>query len=116
MIKITDNLIHLMKLLADNTRLEILLTLRYGKELCVSDIEENLDITQSHLSQQLKKLQEADLLLVRREGRKKYYKIRNEDIFKIIKMVQAYLNNIEQNIMEEKMDKMTKRYIMDSLF
>jgi ArsR family transcriptional regulator len=112
---LSNDLINLLKLLGDKTRLEILFALKNEKELCVGSIEENLDISQSYLSQQLKKLQEANLLIVRREGRKKYYEIRNKDIFKIIKMLQAYLNNIDLEIMEEKMEKMSKRGIMDTL-
>lgn len=113
--EISEELVDLIKLLGDQTRLKILYTLRDEEELCVSSIEDRLSITQSHLSQQLKKLHEANLLLVKKEGRKKFYKLRNRDIFKIIKQLRAYLNNIEQDIIEEKIDKISDRDIMDTL-
>lgn len=64
----------LYKALADETRLAALaLILKHG-ELCVCDVMEVLDVTQSKASRHLRYLKNAGLLEDRREGTWVYYR------------------------------------------
>ncbi len=60
--------------LSDPLRLQVLDLLR-EQELCVCDICEALDVTQSKLSFHLKVLKEAQLVQARQEGRWIYYSL-----------------------------------------
>lgn len=60
--------------LSDATRLAILEMLRDG-ELCVCDLQSELDAAQSRLSFHLRVLREAGLVTDRKEGRWSYYSI-----------------------------------------
>ncbi|MCP1673548.1 ArsR family transcriptional regulator [Natronocella acetinitrilica] len=64
----------LLRMLAHEDRLLLLCQLTEG-ELCVSDLEERLDIRQPSLSQQLGVLRRQQLVTTRREGRHIYYRI-----------------------------------------
>jgi len=63
------------KALADETRLKMLWLLLNHKELCVCDITEALDITQSKASRHLATLRHAGLVVDRREAAWSYYSI-----------------------------------------
>jgi ArsR family transcriptional regulator, arsenate/arsenite/antimonite-responsive transcriptional repressor len=76
---IPEEIITLAKALADETRAEIL------KDLCcvwlsVNDIVDKLDgkVNQPTVSHHLKKLEEAELVIVRQEGRNRYYTLNLE--------------------------------------
>lgn len=60
--------------LSDKIRLDILDLLR-SQELCVCELCEKLDVSQSKLSFHLKTLKEAGLLRSRQQGRWMYYRI-----------------------------------------
>ncbi len=73
------DLIDVLKALADHNRLTIIYELR-GKEYCACELLEDLPISQSTLSHHLKILQQAGVVLARREGRWTYYRL-NEVLF-----------------------------------
>jgi ArsR family transcriptional regulator, arsenate/arsenite/antimonite-responsive transcriptional repressor len=60
--------------LSDTLRLEIIELLR-SQELCVCELCDRLDVSQSKLSFHLKNLKEANLVLARQEGRWIYYSL-----------------------------------------
>jgi ArsR family transcriptional regulator, arsenate/arsenite/antimonite-responsive transcriptional repressor len=60
--------------LSDSLRLEIIELLR-SQELCVCELCDKLDVSQSKLSFHLKNLKEANLVLARQEGRWIYYSL-----------------------------------------
>jgi ArsR family transcriptional regulator len=64
---VTDATVRLLKGFADQTRLRILCLLR-DREVCVHDIVEALDMSQSAISHQLRVLRDARLVSHRREG------------------------------------------------
>ncbi len=64
----------MLRSLAHEDRLLLLCRLCQG-ELCVSDLEEELDIRQPSLSQQLGVLRREGLVATRRAGRHIYYRI-----------------------------------------
>lgn len=69
-----DRAVELFHALSDSTRLSILEMLR-GGELCVCELQDELDAAQSRLSFHLRVLREAGLVEDRREGRWSYYSI-----------------------------------------
>ena len=60
--------------LADPLRLQVVELLR-SQELCVCELCEQLDVTQSKLSFHLKNLKEANLIRSRQQGRWMYYSL-----------------------------------------
>lgn len=66
--------VQLLKGFADETRLKILCLLR-GQEVCVHEIVEALDVSQSAVSHQLRVLRDARLVVHRRDGRHVYYRL-----------------------------------------
>lgn len=60
--------------LSDPLRLQVLELLRQG-ELCVCELTEKLEVSQSKLSFHLKTLKEAGLVRARQEGRWIYYSL-----------------------------------------
>ncbi len=66
------DLAELFKVFGDTTRIRILYTL-FESEMCVCDIAELLNMTQSAISHQLRILKQARLVRNRREGKTDYY-------------------------------------------
>ena len=60
------------KTLSDPTRIRVLLALRDG-ELCVCELCDALDVTQSTLSSHLQVIRKSGLVKTRREGKWMYY-------------------------------------------
>lgn len=73
-----DEMISVLKLLADRTRLTILLLIR-DKQRCVCELVEVLQTTQPNISQHMRKLKEAGLVHEDRRGRWAYYSLAVED-------------------------------------
>jgi DNA-binding transcriptional ArsR family regulator len=65
------------QLLAEPRRQEIL-RLVWDRELAAGEIAGRLDVTFGATSQHLRVLREADLVTVRQEGRRRYYRARPE--------------------------------------
>ncbi|MBR4812400.1 MAG: winged helix-turn-helix transcriptional regulator [Lachnospiraceae bacterium] len=70
------------KVIGDDTRLRILASLR-GRELCVSDIANVVDMSKSAVSHQLRVLSSADLVKGRRKGKNVYYSLDDEHVEEI---------------------------------
>ncbi|OEK65690.1 ArsR family transcriptional regulator [Staphylococcus equorum] len=68
--------------LADKNRLKILnqISQSPNKSLCVCDLEALLDLKQSKLSYHLKKLVDAQILILEKHGTWNYYKINEAQI------------------------------------
>ena len=73
----------LMKALANDSRLLILCYLD-GKELSVSELNENLDLSQSALSQHLAVLRRDGLVKTRRDSQTSYYSLSGDQASRII--------------------------------
>ena len=78
------------KVIGDDTRLRILASLR-GRELCVSDIANVVDMSKSAVSHQLRVLKQAKLVKFRREGKTVYYSLADEHVRSIISMGMVHL-------------------------
>lgn len=77
------DLAELFKVFGDSTRVRILFAL-FGAELCVCDLSEALDMTQSAISHQLQILRTNKLVKSRREGKQIYYSLADEHVVTII--------------------------------
>lgn len=80
-----QGLAELFKALADETRSKLLYALSL-RELCVCDLAEILDTSQSNISHHLRYLRAARLVKSRREGRMVFYSLDDQHVEAIIKM------------------------------
>ncbi|MEM4625541.1 MAG: metalloregulator ArsR/SmtB family transcription factor [Candidatus Pacearchaeota archaeon] len=78
--------IDILKSLANETRLKIVKFLVNG-ERCVCEIFPHVKRTQSTVSIHLNNLEKARILESRREGKKIYYKIKDNRVTKLIKLL-----------------------------
>ena len=69
-----NDVLDLLKLLADSTRLRILHLVK-EEELSVAEIQEILDMGQSRISSHLAHLKQGQLVNDRRDGKKAYYQL-----------------------------------------
>ena len=77
------DLAELFKVFGDSTRIRILFAL-FENEICVCDLAELLNMTQSAISHQLRILKNARLVKSRREGKQVFYFLADDDIRTII--------------------------------
>ena len=75
-----------LKVLANEERLLLLCQLSQG-ELCVSALEERLDIHQPTLSQQLGVLRNGGVVNARRAGKRIFYSIADQQGMKILRVL-----------------------------
>ena len=68
------DLAELFKVFGDSTRIRILFVL-FESEVCVCDLAEALNMTQSAISHQLKILKQSKLVKSRREGKSVFYSL-----------------------------------------
>lgn len=81
-----DHLAELFKGFADGTRVHILYLLAARQELCVTDIAEAVDLSQSAISHQLRILKQRHLIKFRREGRNLLYSLVDDHVLTILEM------------------------------
>lgn len=81
-----EDLAAVFKIFGDFTRLTILSLLMDHEELCVGDIAERLNMTQSGVSHQLALLKQSKLVRTKREGKSIYYSIADEHVSAIIRI------------------------------
>lgn len=79
------------KVFGDTTRIRILYALRVS-ELCVCDIADSLNMTQSAISHQLRILKQMDLVRTRREGKAIYYSLADDHIAIILDVGLEHIN------------------------
>lgn len=78
-----QNLADLFKVFGDPTRIRILYALS-AQELCVCDIAEILQMTQSAISHQLRVLKQMHLVKFRREGKTVFYSLADDHVYTIL--------------------------------
>ncbi|MFQ6085193.1 MAG: ArsR/SmtB family transcription factor [Candidatus Bathyarchaeia archaeon] len=72
------------QILSDETRLKIIKALERSA-LCVSEIAREINVSQSAVSHQLRILRQMDLVRPKREGRRIFYRIADDHVFRMIK-------------------------------
>ena len=88
--------IEFLKLLADQSRLDILDLLYHGKKTS-SEIQSALKKSQSTISQHLKVLTGKNLIIFDRIDNIKHYKIRNMDVFKLLADIRSFVARINMS-------------------
>lgn len=76
-------LAELFKVFGDSTRIRILYVL-FEAEMCVCDIADALEMTQSAISHQLKILKQSKLVKARREGKSIFYSLADDHVSVIL--------------------------------
>ena len=74
-----EEIAELFKGFADPTRVHILWLLA-GQELCVTEISEAVELSQSAISHQLRVLKEMHLIKFRREGKNIWYSLADDHV------------------------------------
>lgn len=84
-----------LEALSNTTRLKLLICLSES-EKNVTQLIDKCDLSQSAVSQHLKKLKDAGLIESKKSGREQNYKVRNKSTIKIAKELLKFLegNNI----------------------
>jgi len=81
-----DDAVALLKLLGNPERLLLLCELS-RHEMCVSDLEQELEIRQPTLSQQLAVLRNQGVVETRREGKNIYYSVSDPRLLQVLKLL-----------------------------
>jgi len=90
----------IMKSLANKYRLKIVDSLGKKSQMCVSDLEEALDLNQSSVSKHLNILKEAGVVKSKKEGLKVYYSLRTPCIINFF----AYVDNVIKDEINERLN------------
>lgn len=80
-----DQIAELFKAFGDQTRVHIL-SLLVERELCVGDIAEAVNLSQSAISHQLRILKQMHLIKFRREGKNILYSLADDHVRTILQM------------------------------
>lgn len=89
-IQIID-LSELFKIFGDSTRIKIINVL-LNEEMCVGDIANKVNASQSAISHQLRILKSSKLVKYRKEGNLTYYSLDDEHIEKIFELGCEHIN------------------------
>ena len=81
-----EHIAELFKGFADPTRVHILSLLLQKQELCVSEIAEAVELSQSAISHQLRLLKQMHLIKFRREGKNIHYSLADDHVKTILQM------------------------------
>lgn len=87
---LTKHVISFLETIGDPIRMEIIKLMKEG-EITAKEIEDKLDISQSYTSQQLKTLDDEELINTRKEGTMKFYSIRHKDIYKVFSVISSFV-------------------------
>lgn len=79
------------KVFADSTRIKILYVLLCS-EMCVCDLAQILNMTQSAISHQLRMLKQMDLVRNRRDGKTVFYSLADDHIKAILSQGMEHIN------------------------
>ena len=93
-------MVRFLKVLSDPVRLKIIEYLRDNPS-SAGKIQDNLNLSQSYTSHQLKKLKNVDIITSKRKGRKKKFEIKNKGIYKLISLIKAYILKAEKEKLEK---------------
>ena len=82
---VLQDLSDLYKVFSDRTRIRILYVL-LKREMCVCDIAQLLEMTQSAISHQLRTLKQSHLVKYRRDGKTVFYSLADQHVEMILNM------------------------------
>lgn len=81
--EILYDLADLFKVFSDTTRIKILFSIM-GKDLCVADIAEAINATQSAVSHQLRILKASRLVKFQRDGKNVIYSLADDHVYTML--------------------------------
>ena len=87
------DLAEFFKVFADSTRMKIIYAL-LENELCVCDIANIVQTTQSAISHQLRILKQSKLVKFRKEGKVVYYSLDDDHISQIVKKGREHIEEL----------------------
>ena len=87
------DLAELFKVFGDSTRMKIICCL-FEHEMCVCDIAELINSTQSAVSHQLRVLKQAKLVKFRKDGKTVYYSLSDEHVEMIFNMALEHIKEM----------------------
>lgn len=76
--------------LADPSRLSLLVCIHYAREICVSDLAAATGMRDSTVSQALRLLRANGLVVAQRQGRQMYYRLADETTHELIHQVRPH--------------------------
>ena len=88
-----QELSEIFKLFADETRLRIICAI-LNTELCVCDLCELLNLSQSAVSHQLQLLRSSKLVKYRKEGKVVYYSLDDDHVIEIVKKGREHIEEV----------------------
>lgn len=91
--EIIYDIAELFKVFGDSTRIKIITALMEN-ELCVCDIANIVNTTQSAISHQLRVLKQAKLVKYRKEGKVVYYSLDDEHVSQILKKGREHIEEV----------------------
>lgn len=86
----------LFKVFGDSTRMKIICSL-FKSEMCVCDIADVINATQSAVSHQLRILKQAKLVKYRKEGKTVYYSLSDKHVEIIFNMALEHIEEGTEN-------------------
>lgn len=98
------NYVKILKAMGEPARLKLLKILS-DKELCVREIEELMSMKQTTVSQQLRRLKEANLVIERKEGWWTYYSLDRFTLYEFIESFKLFFNSIQPDVGENVAEK-----------
>ena len=91
--EILFDIAELFKVFGDSTRMKIICCL-FEAEMCVCDIAEIINSTQSAVSHQLRVLKQAKLVKYRKEGKAVYYSLSDNHVKIIFNMALEHIKEL----------------------
>ena len=95
-----EELAELLRVLGDATRLQIIQFLRNG-ERTATEIVDKVDKSQSTISQHLKMLINANILNYRKDGTKKFYHIKSDEVINILREFTPVLASLKRKTLKQ---------------
>jgi DNA-binding transcriptional ArsR family regulator len=111
MSEIKEFTIDFLKVLADQTRLDILLLIK-NEELTQEDLTKELKKSQSTISQHLNLLSSNSIITYDLRNKKKYYTVKDQEIYNILAKINQYV--IKTN--KEKLSNLINSDILEVLW
>ncbi len=87
-----DNLLKRIKAIADDTRMNII-KLLLRNNFCVKALARRLGISESAVSQHLKILREADIVMGEKKGYYVHYMVKKENLLKVSRAINNLVND-----------------------
>ena len=90
--EVMEYIADLFKGFADPTRVHILALLQEREELCVTEIAEAVELSQSAISHQLRVLKQMHLIKFRRDGKNILYSLADDHVRTILQMGMEHIS------------------------